>query len=134
MDIHEDRWPRHLHLVHLVLPTVHLLATFAACESPRVSGRHARVVPTRCSTAHGREVDSVPSSFLLAKKAAFGTAERGAKACRSTVAGSVHVASNKSTEERGYAANKYGAKKDKDYEEIIVWVSLMCRQIHKLLP
>ena len=25
MDIHEDRWPRHLHLVHLVLPTVHLL-------------------------------------------------------------------------------------------------------------
>jgi hypothetical protein len=25
MDLHEDRWPRHLHLVHLVLPTVHLL-------------------------------------------------------------------------------------------------------------
>ena len=31
---------------------------------------------------------------------------------------------NKSTEERGYAANKYGAKKDKDYEEIIRTKSL----------
>ena len=27
---------------------------------------------------------------------------------------------NKSTEERGYAANKYGAKKDKDYNDMII--------------
>ena len=31
---------------------------------------------------------------------------------------------NKSTEERGFAANKYGAKKDKDYNAIIRTKSL----------
>jgi hypothetical protein len=46
------------------------LATFAACESPRVSGRHARMVPPSCSTTHGREADSAPS-FLLANKSCF---------------------------------------------------------------
>jgi hypothetical protein len=47
------------------------LATFAACESPRVSGRRARTVPPSCSTTHGREADSAPSSFLLANKSCF---------------------------------------------------------------
>ena len=65
------------------------LATFAACESPRVSGRRARTVPSSCSTTRGREADSAPSSFLLANKSCFWHAERGAKACRTKIAGSV---------------------------------------------
>ena len=39
MDIHEDRWPRHLHLVHLVLPPsiscVDLDRSVALARQPR---------------------------------------------------------------------------------------------------
>ena len=44
MDIHEDRWPRHLHLVHLVLPTVHLLCR---SRSQRRAGAPAPIAAPR---------------------------------------------------------------------------------------
>ena len=44
MDIHEDRWPRHLHLVHLVLPTVHLLRR---SRSQRRAGAPAPIAAPR---------------------------------------------------------------------------------------
>ena len=45
MDIHEDRWPRHLHLVHLVLPTVHLLYR---SRSQHRAGAPAPIAAPRC--------------------------------------------------------------------------------------
>ena len=44
MDTHEERWPRHLHLVHLVLPTVHLLCR---SRSQRRAGAPAPIAAPR---------------------------------------------------------------------------------------
>ena len=76
-----------------------------ACHAPETGGARLTIAlkPTTCSSI-------------------FAHAQRGrGKCCSSTQKSAVN---NKSTEERGYAANKYGDKKNKDYNAIIRTKSL----------
>ena len=55
MDIHEDRWPRHLHLVHLVLPAsiscVDLDRSIVAARQPRSQPLDAGAISAWRTTA-----------------------------------------------------------------------------------
>eukprot|EP01046_Picozoa_sp_COSAG06_P053902 COSAG06_NODE_9441_length_1901_cov_11.315205_2_plen_129_part_00 len=48
MDIHEDRWPRHLHLVHLVLPTTVHYDLLCWSRSQHRAGAPAPIAAPRC--------------------------------------------------------------------------------------